>query len=787
MSAGHRLSPSVSIELSKPNDELDASSPQSVWSDSDNSDSPSRSWVTKGSKMLRKQNSRFNLNPSRTVDWLEESSEGIGHCREPQNRGHNKHGRMWSTGNGLPPRPTISQPYNFRHLTHTQANQFRELRSASESNLLAEFTAVRASQSPQRELQGIRAEDIKSPGADSSLTMYYDPVTPPALSPARSCTSRPGSILSIKNPETLSRSRSIDNFSQPSPKAYRLPQSPTSPPPRTSSRNATHTAPDFFSIQHHATPEEREILNMGNAATDDLTGVQLLPKAIVKGPFDRTFDEQCFPHAITTPDDVAMLLKPPTLRRSTLALADVPEEDELHSGKRPSTESARPMSADSSLRHAKSFPNNGRFSHRRNTSLSRKPPGRPDSLHVGGSVLMDHIALYENDNSKDVPLRRRTSRCTSTSLKSVEAGWEDDIDYCYQHEAEADCEFDWDRVSIGDTPTIDEMIDEVQNAHGSSARSRESTQSVSTNHESLSLRQHDHTTDLGADAVVHSRRLPRLQTSLPDLDFSAASSAKSSMASLRGPVTPLQQLPSPPKVKPSLPTLKSADTLSFDSSIIISPDDASWTLEDGFSKASPWHQSSNSDFACNNLDPIPGTDRISIRYTRPSLNKYHSSESVRPSNPASAAQTRRNTSSGGSLPEFICSKNYRQYVNVTAEQIADRIAALSVAGCREDTYNDTLFPDPQANSTREASRPPVPRMYASKSTSNLRQNHQGEQAPVIVPSVRPQDQVGSVAAFAHRLRSSSVASSASGSSSTRVSRVSYSLFPTVPTSRKQAN
>ncbi|TKA62520.1 hypothetical protein B0A49_12189 [Cryomyces minteri] len=29
----------------------------------------------------------------------------------------------------------------------------------------------------------------------------------------------------------------------------------------------------------------------------------------------------------------------------------------------------------------------------------------------------------------------------------IDSSWEDDVDYCYEHEAEADCDFSWDRIS----------------------------------------------------------------------------------------------------------------------------------------------------------------------------------------------------------------------------------------------------------------------------------------------------------------------------------------------------
>lgn len=100
LSTSRPISPSASIDSLNAGHEPESSRPQSVWSDSDNSDSQTKRWVAKGSKMLRKQNSRFNLSSSRMVDWLEEDDETNEQYHERQPRSHLKHGRMSSTGNG---------------------------------------------------------------------------------------------------------------------------------------------------------------------------------------------------------------------------------------------------------------------------------------------------------------------------------------------------------------------------------------------------------------------------------------------------------------------------------------------------------------------------------------------------------------------------------------------------------------------------------------------------------------------------------------------------------------
>ncbi|KAF2457190.1 hypothetical protein BDY21DRAFT_364100 [Lineolata rhizophorae] len=64
----------------------------------------------------------------------------------------------------------ISAPFDFQHLTHTQHSQFPELDRTSQYELVAEFWAVRASQSARRDLRGIKAKDL-----------YFENFSPEAL------------------------------------------------------------------------------------------------------------------------------------------------------------------------------------------------------------------------------------------------------------------------------------------------------------------------------------------------------------------------------------------------------------------------------------------------------------------------------------------------------------------------------------------------------------------------------------------------------------------------------
>ena len=64
----------------------------------------------------------------------------------------------------------ISTPYNFQHHMHVLPDQFRKLADASQNELVAEFSAIRAAQSARRHLDGVDAGQIASGSTHSGLT-----------------------------------------------------------------------------------------------------------------------------------------------------------------------------------------------------------------------------------------------------------------------------------------------------------------------------------------------------------------------------------------------------------------------------------------------------------------------------------------------------------------------------------------------------------------------------------------------------------------------------------------
>ena len=104
-------------------------------------------------------------------------------------------------------------------------------------------------------------------------------------------------------------------------------------------------------------------------------------------------------------------------------LEDVPEEEETAAAARRS----RISIGSTDLRVSKSVPNLLTFRARRDS----------DGPHTPSSDIGRAPVLVMTPKKTGAKLNLDTS-----------SSWEDDIDYCYDHEVEADCDYNWERRSI---------------------------------------------------------------------------------------------------------------------------------------------------------------------------------------------------------------------------------------------------------------------------------------------------------------------------------------------------
>ncbi|KAI0104141.1 hypothetical protein GGR51DRAFT_233339 [Nemania sp. FL0031] len=292
----------------------------------------------------------------------------------------------------------ISGPYDFQHVSHSSRENLSEALSGLSRTRPRTATDL-----------STRSGKLNSQTLDKPLP------TPPGSRHDSERSSPRGSIQ--LSPPRLSRFVSNDSQTSPIP-----------PPPRTSSRiSVRHDRTDSFGMANI----ERLRINSGYQpqpfilpSTD---GPWSAPLPHASGghsePYSTGSDEQS-PYPVATIDDTAW-----PLTASMTSLPEVPEEEEYHLTTIRSRTSV--ISNRTSLRGSMSVP------HLRRVSLSQttqRPPSNASDTLGRFDFLAAQRAMRECDEETNPD-------------ESVQDNWEDDIDYCYDHAAEADCDFAWERLS----------------------------------------------------------------------------------------------------------------------------------------------------------------------------------------------------------------------------------------------------------------------------------------------------------------------------------------------------
>lgn len=195
----------------------------------------------------------------------------------------------------------------------------------------------------------------------------------------------------------------------------------------------------------------------------------------------------------------------------------------------------------SGLRHVKSFPSIKSSSRRWSRTSPRVSPDGLISPLLDGPPLAEAIIPSIEQPLDDIPFRPRLSRQASIGLVKFEQGWEADIDYCYEHAAEADCEFDWDRLSRKNEKTDVPVVKQVLNP-------KLSQSSLESHREECDKTGNDlnnNKAERGQSPIDSPAfYLPQLRLSTQS-NLSSRDSSKSSTLSINSPVTPSQSLISP--------------------------------------------------------------------------------------------------------------------------------------------------------------------------------------------------------------------------------------------------
>jgi len=307
---------------------------------------------------------------------------------------------------------SISGPFDFQHVTHTDQGRFQSLDKATKTQLVSEFSALQSEQRPDAEIRGIPVNDL--PQRTSSLVDHHHDGHPPSpfsptgpglpLTPPRPLPPPKDALRSPYSPSDMRLSRSMENFSRPTRSP--VPAQDTSP-----SAEATGRLAALSPIGRHSV--------LGKP-------LPLLPELV---------------HALSTVDDSAR-----PLRSAPLPLPPQPpvlEEEEEE--KDENDDDGSTPQANSSSEALSSPPPRASLWH-----MQTFPVARPAKRRSQSSGQINFDIMYEDVMALTTDAHMRHSRpevagpsekpSHQTTTRVMAAApvdeWEDAIDYSWDHASE---------------------------------------------------------------------------------------------------------------------------------------------------------------------------------------------------------------------------------------------------------------------------------------------------------------------------------------------------------------
>ncbi|EGS20554.1 uncharacterized protein CTHT_0023880 [Thermochaetoides thermophila DSM 1495] len=338
--------------------------------------------------------------------------------------------RQEQGGEGRERKLTISGPYNFQHIAHTDREQVQALDGPS-----ANYTQLRTAPAPVS--CPSQSSDMHFAGFSSDNLAVNDDATAAEMQvKAITSLSRAPSVLKKNPPRRLHRAMSQEQFgvTVPPPRPPRSPVEPSCPsmapsvPPRGSSRTSLRHE-RFDSIDYSSRPQT----STGFRGTQpfpayvDTTSPPATSYGYAPGPDMDVIPEHGYSHVTSPPADDTNWPLPCS---SEYTLPGVPEEDEASFGGKKSTGDSG--NGTSSLRSSQSVPMLRAFSTLQDDSCRNSQ----------GSDTLGKFDLFSAQQALRAALME--SKCDTLPRED----WEDDIDYCYEHACEADCDYEWSRPSF---------------------------------------------------------------------------------------------------------------------------------------------------------------------------------------------------------------------------------------------------------------------------------------------------------------------------------------------------
>ncbi|EER40805.1 conserved hypothetical protein [Histoplasma capsulatum H143] len=410
----------TSVDTGSRRSSQDGRTPSSSISASEKEAVTTKSILSRGSRILRRKGSKFSISSTLTLDEEDEMARGAHSASQKTDAlgiFYRSHRSRHSDTHAL--KKNISDPFDFQHVTHTSPSQLPPLNNCHLHDIVTEFSVIRASQRPGSELKGIRAERLHSENSSSdnistnndAILRTWDSKFQHSHSPPRSPNART-SPNSHSNLQSNRNSRSVENFSRPVSRLSRQQSSPSMiPPPRSSSKLATPDIPEPSPQTIDALLGLHSTFVVPETMYDD-TQEQQLPKLDLPSVFPGVGN------AITPDDDEPVMARTPPSNIHTFDLADVPEEDE--------------------------------------TAASRNSEARNSVLATSSEPFRFGQSTPRVDFDKPLPAvpffcteeRALNKRRSILQRPADDLSWEDDIDYCYEHAAESNSNFDWQRTSF---------------------------------------------------------------------------------------------------------------------------------------------------------------------------------------------------------------------------------------------------------------------------------------------------------------------------------------------------
>ncbi|KAF3407679.1 hypothetical protein DPV78_000738 [Talaromyces pinophilus] len=416
------------------------------------SENVARSLLVRGSRILRRQGSKLNV----VATTLEEEDEfGKSAARFEVSKVFQRVPKLKKNESNDQLKRLISEPYNFHHVTHTSSTQFQALDNTSNVELVEEFSVIQASQTPEPGLKGIRAQALRSDDSfdenadDLERRQPTSPTSPLRRSPP----------VSPREPKSPGR---VENFSRPVSRLNKpLPPSPSiTAPPRVSSRQTQSDIPEPTSLAidellgvniqpgirdyEYPSLDSASFHKVSSLDRLDLAGIfQPEPSpAMMSGQFETTDDPSVDDDGKTTTTFINSYLSD---------LEDVPEEDETRETDEPVARASRFMSISESIDEVVANEANVSSAPAHESVIIVQDSQLSFTEEITSPTLPDFQPIIQDS---PVSQASDTTRRTSVAgLGQFPMTWEEDIDFCYEHEAVADCDFDWSRLSLDTSRT----------------------------------------------------------------------------------------------------------------------------------------------------------------------------------------------------------------------------------------------------------------------------------------------------------------------------------------------